>query len=750
MKTNIKELVRNMTLEEKAGMCSGLDFWHTKPVERLGIPSVMVSDGPHGLRKQSDEADHLGVNDSIQAVCFPAACATACSFDRSLMKEMGETLGKECQAEGVSVLLGPAVNIKRSPLCGRNFEYLSEDPYLAGELASSYIKGVQSQNVGTSIKHFVANNQEHERMTGSSELDERTLREIYLPAFEISVKKAQPCTVMCSYNKINGIFASENKKLLNDILKEEWGFEGYVMSDWGAVSDRVAGLDAGLELEMPGSHGTNDQRIVQAVESGILEEAVLDRAVERILNIVYRYVENKKDEIFSREEDHKKAVEIAKQCIVLLKNDDVLPLKAGSEKIAFIGGFAKSPRYQGGGSSHIHASHVASTLEMMEEYTEIEYAEGFSTKEDFYDEKLAAEAIKVAEQADKVVVFAGLPDLFESEGYDRKHMRLPECQYQLIEEILKVQKKVIVVLHNGSPVELPFADRVNAIVEAYLGGEGIGEALAEILSGKSNPCGKLAESFPIRLEDNPSFLNFPGTGKKVYYQEGVFVGYRYYDSKKMKVRFPFGHGLSYSTFKLSDLVLSGRSMRESGTLTVAVKVTNTGNMAGKEVVQLYVKDNTGAAIRPEKELRGFEAVSLQPGESKIVTMTLEKRSFAWFNENINDWYAASGTYEILVGTSSRKIDFTESVEYISETEIPIHVDLNTMIGDVMNHPLLRDYVKEAIVPLAAGLTETDDENWAVMMEAMLRYLPIRALRSFSDVTNDELEKHVEELNKLLI
>nr|WP_330388003.1 glycoside hydrolase family 3 C-terminal domain-containing protein [Anaerobium acetethylicum] len=746
---NIKEIVSQMTLEEKAGMCSGLDFWHTKPVERLGVPAVMVSDGPHGLRKQSDEADHLGINDSITAVCFPAACATACTFDRELMHEMGVTLGKECQAENVSVLLGPAVNIKRSPLCGRNFEYLSEDPFLAGELSASYINGVQSQNVGTSIKHFAANNQEHERMAGSSEMDERTLREIYLPSFETAVKKAQPWTVMCSYNRINGIFASENKKLLNDILKEEWGFEGFVMSDWGAVSDRVAGVIAGLELEMPGSNGVNDKEIVKAVQTGIMEEGVLDKAVERILNIVFRFVENRKMEVFDREADHKKAVEIAKQCIVLLKNDGILPLKEQEENVAFIGGFAAKPRYQGGGSSHINSYKVPSTVEMAAKYGTIKYAEGFSAVEDKVDEALLAEAVETAKHATKVVVFAGLPDLFESEGYDRTHMNLPECQNRLIEEILKVQKNVIVVLHNGSPVALPWADRVTAIVEAYLGGEGIAEAIADTLYGKANPSGKLAESFPLRIEDTPSYLNFPGTGKKVFYREGVFVGYRYYDTKKMDVLFPFGYGLSYTSFELSNFAVSKKNIRESETLTVSADVTNTGAMAGKEVVQLYVRDNTGAAVRPEKELKGFEAVSLQPGETKTVSMELDKRAFAWYNEEINDWYAATGDYTILVGNSSRNILFEETIRFESETELPFEVTKDTMIGEIVNHPKLEEYVKKNLLPLAASLTQNTDESWAAMMEAMLKYLPIRSLRSFDNVSNELMNKAVEEMNELL-
>ena len=456
MKRDVKAIIKEMTLEEKAGMCSGKDFWHLKGVERLGIPEVMVSDGPHGLRKQAAEADHLGLNESIQAVCFPTACATACSFDRDLLEKMGERIGDECQAEDVSVILGPAVNIKRSPLCGRNFEYFSEDPYLASQMAASHIKGVQSKNVGTSIKHFAANNQEHRRMSCSSEVDERTLREIYLAAFETAVKEGKPDTVMCSYNRINGEFASENHWLLTEVLRDEWGFEGYVMSDWGAVNDRVKGLKAGLELEMPGSGGHTDKEIAEAVKKGELDEAVLDRAVERILNIVFKFADNRQEGKFDKEEDHKLAAKIEAESMVLLKNEDILPLSAQGKKIAFIGKFAEAPRFQGGGSSHIHSFKTTSALEAVKDVAQVTYAQGYDVKEDVVDQAMLDQAVQTAKEADAAVIFAGLPDAFESEGYDRSHMRMPQCQNTLISEIAKVQENVVVVLHNGSPVEMPW------------------------------------------------------------------------------------------------------------------------------------------------------------------------------------------------------------------------------------------------------------------------------------------------------
>lgn len=690
MKRDVKAIVKQMTLEEKAGMCSGKDFWHLKSVERLGIPEVMVSDGPHGLRKQDKEADHLGANESIKAVCFPTACATACSFDRELLETLGETLGDECQAENLSVILGPAVNIKRSPLCGRNFEYFSEDPYLASQMAAAHIKGVQSKNVGTSIKHFAANNQEHRRMSCSSEIDERTFREIYLAAFEAAVKESRPDTVICSYNKINGTFASENHRLLTEILRDEWGFEGYVMSDWGAVNDRVKGLEAGLDLEMPASGGHTDAEIVEAVKTGVLDEAVLDTAVERILNIIFKFSDNRQPGKFDKEADHNLAARIARESMVLLKNDGILPLKGEGQKIAFIGKFAEKPRFQGGGSSHINSFKVTSALDAVKKYADVSYAQGYDVKEDKVDEAMFAEAVETAEHADIAVVFAGLPDAFESEGYDREHMRMPECQNRLIAEIVKVQPNTVVVLHNGSPVEMPWADDVRGILESYLCGQAVGEAQADILFGRANPCGKLAETVPYKLSDNPSYLNFPGDGKTVEYREGVFVGYRYYDTKEMAVRYPFGYGLSYTTFEYSDLKLSAKEIKDTDTLTVSLKVKNTGSMAGKEIVQLYVADKTNAASRPVKELKNFAKVELAPGEEKVVAMELDKRSFAWYNTEISDWYAATGTYEILVGSSSRDILLKDAVQLTSTTKIPVKIHMNTTVAELLAEPKAKE------------------------------------------------------------
>ena len=755
MKRDVKGIIREMTLEEKAGMCSGKDFWHLKGVERLGIPEVMVSDGPHGLRKQAAEADHLGLNESIKAVCFPTACATACSFDRDLLEEMGERIGDECQAEDLSVILGPAVNIKRSPLCGRNFEYFSEDPYLASQMAAAHIKGVQSKNVGTSIKHFAANNQEHRRMSCSSEVDERTLREIYLAAFETAIKEAKPDTVMCSYNRINGEFASENHWLLTEVLRDEWGFDGYVMSDWGAVNDRVKGLKAGLELEMPASGGTTDKEIVEAVKNGELDEAVLDRAVERILNIVFKFADNRQEGKFDKEEDHKLAAKIEAESMVLLKNEGVLPLPTQGKKIAFIGKFAEAPRFQGGGSSHINSFKITGALEAVKEVAQVTYAQGYDIKEDVIDQDMLNQAVETAKEADVAVIFAGLPDAFESEGYDRSHMRMPQCQNTLISEIAKVQENVVVVLHNGSPVEMPWADEVKGILEAYLGGQAVGQAEVDVLFGKANPCGKLAETIPYKLADNPSYLNFPGDGQTVAYKEGVFVGYRYYDTKEMPVRYPFGYGLSYTTFEYSDLQLSADRIKDTDTLKVTLKVKNTGDRAGKEIVQLYVADKTGAACRPVKELKNFVKVELQPQEEKTVEMELDKRSFAWYNTQIHDWYAASGEYEILAAASSRDIRLKKTVYVESTTELPIHVHMNTTIGELLENPRTKAVIEgmtDSLIQHMGGSSGDEEEESAAseaiskeMSLKMMENSPLRTLRSFMGMSTGEIQELIVKL-----
>ncbi len=750
----IRQLISRMTLEEKASLCSGEDFWHTKAIERLGIPASMVSDGPHGLRKQDDKVDHLGVNDSIKAVCFPAACATAASFDRDMIRRMGEAVGDSCQHEKLSVVLGPAVNIKRSPLCGRNFEYFSEDPYLAGQMSAAFTKGVQSKNVGVSVKHFAANSQEHRRMSSSSDMDERTLREIYFPAFETTVKEAHPWTVMCSYNRINGVFASEDPWLLTQVLRREWGFDGYVVSDWGAVSDRVAGVAAGLDLEMPASGGYNDRKIVEAVKDGRLDEKAVDLAVEHILNIVYRYVENARPETpWDKEADHLLSADIAAECMVLLKNqDDILPLDKADE-IAFIGEFAEKPRFQGGGSSHINCFKTTSALEAARGL-HITYARGYSVEKDEATPQQIAEAVAAAKKAKAAVVFAGLPDVYESEGYDRSHMRMPACQNALIEAVAEANPNTVVVLHNGSPVEMPWLDKVKGVLEAYLGGQAVGLAVIRVLFGDVNPSGKLPETFPKKLSDNPSYLFYGGEGNNTEYREGVFVGYRYYDKKEAEVLFPFGHGLSYTTFAFSDLRLSAERITDNDTLTATVTVKNTGSRAGKAVVQLYVKAAPGDVIRPVRELKGFEKVALAPGEAKEVSFRLDKRSFAYWNMDLGDWHVLSGQYGVEIGASSRQIALSAPVTVESTVRVPGYYDMNTIFMDLLDDPRAKtafkpmlDAIARAFAPADAETTEAAKEAITDEMSlAMLNYMPLRAMVGFAGVDPADIQKLLDALN----
>ena len=757
----IRSIISQMTLEEKAGMCSGADFWHLKGIERLGISSVMVTDGPHGLRKQAEGGDHLGINESEKAVCFPAGCATAASFDRELIKRQGETIGHECQAMNVSTILGPAMNIKRSPLCGRNFEYYSEDPYVSSELAAALIEGVQSKNVGTSAKHFLANNQEKRRMTNSSNVDERTLREIYLASFEGAVKKAKPWTVMSSYNRINGEFVGDSPEFLTKILRDEWGFDGYVVSDWGAVNDRVKALKAGLDLEMPHGSDENDEMIVKAVQSGELDEKTLDITCERILNIIFRYTENReKTAVFDYEKDHETAAEVESECMVLLKNENnILPLDS-SKKIAFIGKYAKTPRYQGGGSSHINSWKVESALEAaksIKELANVTFAEGYQDEKDEVVKELQDEAVKTAAEADIAVLFLGLPDNFESEGYDRKHMNLPNCQNELVQKILEVQKHVVVILHNGSAVLMPWKDQVEGILEAYLGGEAVGRAVAEVLAGIKNPCGRLAETFPLRLEDTPCYLTYGKGFDNADYQEGVFVGYRYYTSRKMKTAFPFGYGLSYTTFEYSNLRVDKKEMTDQEMLQVSVNVKNTGKRSGKTVVQLYVGAPENEVIRPVRELRGFEKIFLEAGEEKTVTFTLDERAFAYWNTTIHDWYVEDGTYNVMIGENADKMCLSEEIIVHGTREIPKTYSLNTCLGELMRDPKAQAVMgpfmqgmsqNQAAVEMAEA--QENDESGAVnqeMMAAMMDGMPLRQLLSFvPGITREMLEQMVNALN----
>ena len=754
---DVKKLVNELTLEEKASLCSGADFWHTKAIDRLNIPAAMVSDGPHGIRKQESLADHMGVAESIKAIGFPTASAMACSFDRDLLHKVGDALGEECVAEDLAVLLGPGINMKRSPICGRNFEYYSEDPVVAGELGAAFVNGVQEHGVGTSLKHFAANNQEWRRMSISAEIDERTLREIYLAAFETVVKKAQPWTIMCSYNRINGVYSCENDWLLNKVLRDEWGFEGLVMTDWGAMDERVPSLKAGLDLEMPDCHGETDKLIVKAVQSGELEESVLDAAVERILTMVDKYLTARKgidpasmvhplpssvERGYDVAAHHALARTTAEQSAVLLKNEDILPLQK-DKKIAFIGEFAKVPRIQGGGSSHINNTSVESALDAAGD--SVSYAQGFHIDEETTDETLLQEAITLAKESDVAVIFAGLPDSFESEGFDRTHLNMPANQNELIARISEVQPNVVVVLHSGSPIAMPWLDKVAGVLQMYLAGQASGGAAVNLLFGDATPCGKLAETFPLHLEDNPSYLNFPGNREKVCYQEGVFIGYRYYDKKKMDVLFPFGYGLSYTDFTYSNMkvTVNGKNaadvdvIKETDEIVVSADITNTGNCDGAEIVQLYIKNPVVYEIRPEKELRDFAKVFLKAGETKTVTFMLNARAFSYYETRIHDWYAESGDYEILLASSSRDIRLQDTVSITGSKKIPFVADYITTCEDVELFAKDGSALDEML--RRSGFAEATDHDGddsmgsgtADMMKAMFTGTPLHSILSFS-------------------
>lgn len=772
---DVKKLVNELTLEEKASLCSGADFWHTKAIDRLNIPAAMVSDGPHGIRKQESLADHMGVAESIKAIGFPTASAMACSFDRDLLHKVGDALGEECVAEDLAVLLGPGINMKRSPICGRNFEYYSEDPVVAGELGAAFVNGVQEHGVGTSLKHFAANNQEWRRMSISAEIDERTLREIYLAAFETVVKKAQPWTIMCSYNRINGVYSCENDWLLNKVLRDEWGFEGLVMTDWGAMDERVPSLKAGLDLEMPDCHGETDKLIVKAVQSGELEEPVLDTAVERILTMVDKYLTARKgidpasmvhplpssvERGYDVAAHHALARTTAEQSAVLLKNEDILPLQK-DKKIAFIGEFAKVPRIQGGGSSHINNTSVESALDAAGD--SVSYAQGFHIDEETTDETLLQEAITLAKESDVAVIFAGLPDSFESEGFDRTHLNMPANQNELIARISEVQPNVVVVLHSGSPIAMPWLDKVAGVLQMYLAGQASGGAAVNLLFGDATPCGKLAETFPLHLEDNPSYLNFPGNREKVCYQEGVFIGYRYYDKKKMDVLFPFGYGLSYTDFTYSNMkvTVNGKNaadvdvIKETDEIVVSADITNTGNCDGAEIVQLYIKNPVVYEIRPEKELRDFAKVFLKAGETKTVTFTLNARAFSYYETRIHDWYAESGDYEILLASSSRDIRLQDTVSITGSKKIPFVADYITTCEDVELFAKDGSALDEML--LRSGFAEATDHDGddsmgsgtADMMKAMFTGTPLHSILSFSseELTYEDIQDTIRKLNE---
>ncbi|TWH17734.1 beta-glucosidase [Rhodococcus rhodochrous J45] len=686
------EIVAHLTVEEKASLMSGLDFWHTEPVPRADIPSIMLTDGPHGVRKQTAAGDHLGLNSSVPATCFPPAVALGCSFDPELVERVGAALGAEAKALQVAVLLGPGINIKRSPLCGRNFEYLSEDPLISGVLGAALVRGLQSQGVGASLKHFAANNQETDRMRVSADIDPRPLREIYLRAFERVVRDAQPWTVMCSYNRINGVFSSRNPWLLTDVLRDEWGFEGLVVSDWGAVDDRVASLAAGLDLEMPSTGGRTDAEIVAAVRKGTIDEAVLDAAAARVIELVQKAVAAADpDAAFDADAHHTLAREVAGQSIVLLRNEnDLLPLAADAN-IAVIGELARTPRYQGAGSSRIEPTRLDNALDEMRSLSgrDVPFAAGYAL--DGSDSaELVEEAVALAGKADIAVVFLGVPAELESEGFDRDDLELPRSQIALLDAVLVANPNVVVVLSNGGVVRLSgFAHRVPAIVEGWLLGQAGGGAVADVLYGQVNPSGRLAETVPIRLEDTPAHTNFPGEHGHVRYGEGLFVGYRSYDARRLEVSFPFGHGLSYTTFEYADA-----AVESDGDLTVHATVTNTGERAGAEVVQVYVGVPDSSVTRAPRELKGFTKVRLEPGESQRVAVQVRRDDLAYWDTRVDSWVVEGGTYSIEIGASSRDIRQTLTVD-VKGDAVRVPLTMESSLGELFQNPEAAEIVLQA-------------------------------------------------------
>ena len=720
----------DLALDEKASLLSGRDLWSTKAVDHAGIRPLVLTDGPHGVRFQAGEADHLGIYASAPATCFPPAVALASSWDVDLVARVGQALGREARALGIDVLLGPGVNIKRSPLCGRNFEYFSEDPLLAGVLGAAHVEGLQSQGVGASVKHFAANNQETDRMRVSADVDERTLREIYLPAFERIVTQARPAAVMAAYNKVNGTYATENTWLLTKVLREEWGFEGLVVSDWGAVSDRVAALAAGTDLTMPGD-AKGDDAVAAAVRDGVLDESVVDRAVARLRALAAGTGGGEKQDV-DLAAHHRLAREVAAECLVLLKNDNAaLPL-ADTGSIAVVGEFATALRYQGGGSSHINATEVDSPLEELRRLlpgARIDYARGFDPTGTADAAGLRAGAVAAAAKADVTVIFAGLAERDESEGFDREHIALPPEQVQLITAVAGASRKTVVVLFNGGVVSMEgWHDAVDAIVEAWLPGQAGGGAVADVLTGGINPSGRLAESIPVRLNDTPSFLNFPGEAGHVRYGEGVMVGYRYYETADVAVRYPFGHGLSYTTFDYSDPRLTDVT---ADTATVQVRVTNTGDRAGKHVVQVYVAAPKRPVSTPLRELRGFTKVALEAGESTVAEIRLDRRAFAYYDITAGQWAVAGGCYQVQVGYSAHDIAAQVGLDLPGDADArPLTLD--STVGEWFGHPVVGPALMSY---MAAGMTEeqaaaaAENQDMMRMVESMpmrqfLGFLPI--------------------------
>ena len=746
---DIKLLVEKLTLEEKAKLVIGKGPWQTVSIERLKIPSITVADGPHGVRRVENIEEH-GLAKSIPATCFPPASSLASTWNPELLHEMGKYLGEECLSLGVDILLGPGVNIKRTPVCGRNFEYFSEDPFLTGMLASALVKGIQSKGIGTSLKHFTANNQEFNRRAISAVIDERTLWEIYLPAFEKVVKDAKPDTVMCAYNKLNGVYCSENYRTLQEILRDEWNFQGLVVSDWGAVHDPVASIQGSLDLQMPGPDLKAEEKIIEAVRKGTLKESLLNRAVERILKVVFKSKSTPKEPCeFDIEKHHNFAKKISDESIVLLKNyEQILPLNPNSS-ICIVGKLAKNPSIQAGGSADVNPTKVVSPFDaindLVKDNSKIEYTDGYS-EDPNKSEALLNEALDLVKKHEFTIIFAGYPRGIESEGYDRKSISLPQNQIKLIQSVSKISEKVIVVLNNGSAVSISeWIDEVPAIVEAWLGGQAIGESVADVIFGKINPSGKLPETFPKSLVDTPAYINYPGNQKEVIYGERFYVGYRYYDKKKVKPQFPFGFGLSYTTFEYSNLHVSKEEFTDEEELVVTFEVRNTGTMSGKEISQLYIHSNDKFIEKPVKELKGFVKTELQPKEMRKVKISLSWRDFAYYDSQHQQWIAPTGTYEIFIGSSLEDIHLNTTVSYKMSRSLPTLLNENSTLRDWFLDPKGKIIIEKFFKEFAAkqGINEPPDER---RVESFLNLQLKRILNYVSHI----MERNAEDLLKELL
>ncbi|MEJ7901967.1 MAG: glycoside hydrolase family 3 C-terminal domain-containing protein [Thermomicrobiales bacterium] len=739
IQARVRELVTRMTLEEKAALTVGQDFWTTQPVGRLGIPSIWLADGPTGVRK-SPSSQAPGIGDSLPATCFPTASALASSWDVELAREVGSAIGIEAQVQGVQIVLGPGVNLKRSPLAGRNFEYMSEDPVLSGEMAAAFIQGIQGQGVGASLKHFAANEQETGRMYVDSIVDERTLREVYLRSFEIAVRKAQPWTLMCAYNRLNGEFCAEHRTLLTAILRDEWGHQGFVISDWMAVNDRPAGIVAGLDLQMPG--GPTVPGVIAAVRDGVLDEARLDAVVEDVLGIVLLANASVQSvTILDKDGHHRLARRAAAESIVLLKNEaNLLPLALdGVDTVAVIGGFAREPRFQGAGSSEVVPMRVDSLLGELERVAgtaSIVFAEGYAP-EGKADAALLAEARGLAAGANVAIVVVGLPASMETEGRDRSHIDLPKSHNDLVQAVLEVQPNAVVVLINGSAVALPWVSDAPAVVEAWLGGQAGGGGIVDVLTGAANPSGKLSETFPVRLEDTPSHLDFPTAGDgTVRFTEGVYTGHRWYEARKIAPLFPFGHGLSYTSFAYDGLTVDAVAFGEEGDVEITVMVENTGERFGKEVVQVYVGECSARVPRPNRELKAFAKVGLQPGEDKALQFSLGWRDFAFYDVVAGAWVMDPGEYEISIGASSADIRLGARVTLESTRQAPVVIDHGTPFSKALQHPVARDLLQ----PILDGMAQRFGGGEASeMMMMFLADTPLRKLVIMGALTDAQLD-----------